>query len=181
MKFESFAIEEIAEINVDQYSRGEKWLRIQYLDTSSVSKGRIVSSQQLDSCRDTIPSRARRKVRDQSIVYSMVRPNQEHYALLTNPAPNMLVSTGFCVIDADERYVSPRYLFYLLTTQKTTNHFQALAEQSASTYPTLGLSDLAGFQVNLPSVEIQKRVESIVSPIDQKIELNDRINDYLAA
>lgn len=97
-----YALGDIACINVSQYSVKENWSHIQYLDTGNVTKGRIGLLQQLNSARDAIPGRARRKVKNGSVIYSMVRPDQEHYALLDNPPSNMLVSTGFAVIDANE-------------------------------------------------------------------------------
>lgn len=175
------AIGEIAEINTAQYSTKERWEHIQYLDTGSVTKGLVSGLQQLNPANDKVPSRARRKVKPGSIVYSMVRPNQEHYALLSDPPMNMLVSTGFSVLDAKRAVVEPNYLYYALTTREAIESFQSLAEQSASTYPTLGVSDLASYEVSLPSLAEQKAVVSILSSLDRKISLNSRLNGYLAA
>ncbi len=172
---------DIATINSSQYSPKEKWSHIQYLDTGSVTKGSISDLQQLDPAVDKIPSRARRKVFDKSIVYSMVRPNQEHYAFLDNPPTDMLVSTGFSVIDAKTELVSPGYLYYSLTTAEATEHFQSLAEQCVSTYPTLGVGDLSAYEIVLPSLDIQRAIERILGDLDDKIKLNSQLNDYLAA
>lgn len=171
---------DIATINSSQYSPKEKWSHIQYLDTGSVTKGSISDLQQLDPAVDKIPSRARRKVFDKSIVYSMVRPNQEHYAFLDNPPTDMLVSTGFSVIDAKTELVSPGYLYYSLTTAEATEHFQSLAEQCVSTYPTLGVGDLSAYEIVLPSLDIQRAIERILGDLDDKIKLNSQLNDYLA-
>lgn len=181
MGYRSYAIAGIAEINAAQYSPNEKWAHIQYLDTSSVTKGRIETLQQLVPGEDKIPGRARRKVKNGSIVYSMVRPNQEHYALLIDPPEDMLVSTGFSVLDANEDVVLPGYLYYALIHPDTTVYFQALAEQVVSTYPTLSKDDLADYQVDVPSLEKQKAIVEILSTYDKKIAINQRTNDYLAA
>lgn len=172
-------IGDIAAINANQYSVREAWQHIQYLDTGNVTRGCISSLQQLDPSSDKVPSRARRKVKPNSIVYSMVRPNQEHYAILDNPPEDMLVSTGFAVIDADCRVVSPGYLYYALTTKTTTDYFQALAEQSVSTYPTLSASDLESYAIPLPSIDRQKQIEKALNDLDAKIALNTKLNGYL--
>ena len=172
---------DIATINSSQYSSKEKWSHIQYLDTGSATKGSISNLQQLDPAIDKIPSRARRKVFDKSIVYSMVRPSQEHYALLDKPPADMLVSTGFSVIDAKTELVSPGYLYYSLTTAEATEHFQSLAEQSVSTYPTLGVGDLSAYEIVLPDFDTQRAIERILGALDDKIKLNSQLNDYLAA
>lgn len=172
-------ISDIASINARQYSNKEQWPIIRYLDTGNVTKGKIGAPQVLDTSADKVPSRARRKVKNASIVFSMVRPNQEHHALLDYPPDDMLVSTGFSVIDADKSKVVPDYLYYALTTKEATEHFQALAEQSVSTYPTLGIDDLASFEVELPNIDVQRRVSFFLKALDKKIASNEQINDYL--
>ena len=175
------SVGEVAAINSGQYSKSECWDRIQYLDTGSITRGMISSLQQLDPRLDKVPSRARRKVRDKSILLSMVRPNQEHYGILDNPPKDMLASTGFSVIDADEKLVDPSYLYYALTTKEATAKLQALAEQSASTYPTLSGADLASFEIPLLAFDLQRKIGGILSCFDRKIDINSRLNGYLAA
>lgn len=169
----------IADINAEQYSSKEKWPHIQYLDTGNVTHGRISALQQLVPGIDKVPGRARRKVKDGSIVYSMVRPNQKHYALLESPPTDMLVSTGFAVIDAKRNIVLPQYLYYALIRPEITAYFQALAEQAVSTYPTLAKDDLAQFEIKVPSLDEQRAVSSLLASLDRKIEVNHCINDYL--
>lgn len=173
------SVSEVAAINAGQYSKSECWDRIQYLDTGSITRGVISGLQQLDPQLDRVPSRARRKVRDKSILLSMVRPNQEHYGILNNPPKDMLVSTGFSVIDADEKLVDPSYLYYALTTKEATAKLQALAEQSASTYPTLSGADLASFEIPLLAFDLQRKIGGILSCFDRKIGINSRLNGYL--
>lgn len=170
---------DVVQINASQYSAKENWDRIQYLDTGSVVRGSVSGLQQLMPSRDKVPSRAKRKVKNKSIVYSMVRPNQEHYALLDNPPSDMLVSTGFSVIDAIETIVSPGYLYYALTAVPVTERFQALAEQCVSTYPTLSIDDLRSLELKLPDLCTQKKIESLIGAFDKKAKLNARQNDYL--
>lgn len=179
MKCDFVPISDIANINDRQYSSKEQWSTIHYLDTGNVTKGRVGALQVLNALTDKVPSRARRKVKDSSIVYSLVRPNQQHYALLKEPPNSMLVSTGFAVIDADKSKVLPRYLYYALTTKEATSYFQTLAEQSVSTYPTLGVKDLASFKICLPDIDTQKQISSILGTLDKKMNLNYQINDYL--
>ena len=176
-----YALAEIAEIIAAQYSPKEKWPLIQYLDTGSVTRGQIDALQQLVPEIDKIPGRARRKVKNGSIVYSMVRPNQEHYALLANPPANMLASTGFAVIDAKTDVVTPEYLYYALIHPDTTASFQALAEQVVSTYPTLGKDDLARYEINVPDLSEQRAIATLLGSFDEMIVINQQTNGYLAA
>lgn len=173
-------IGDVATFNAAQYKANDNWSEIDYIDTGSVAKGAVNSVQRLLPGQDKVPSRARRKVRNGSIIYSTVRPNQCHYALLENPKPNTLVSTGFTVIDCDESIVLPHFCYYLLTQSSVVDFFQGLAEQSASTYPTLNPADIASLKVDIPSLDTQAKTVALINSIDKKIELNTRINDYLA-
>lgn len=174
-------IGEIAEINASQYKKNDSWDFIEYIDTGSVFRGVVDGVQQLIPGVDKIPSRARRKVKDGSVIYSTVRPNQEHYAYLEEPTSNTLVSTGFAVIDFSESEVVPKYCYYALTCPQVTAFFQGIAEQTVSTYPALNPSDIANLEIGLPSIEEQLKVVSIVDSIDKTIELNNLVNDYSAA
>lgn len=97
---------EVAEINKGTYSPKEKWPFINYLDTSSVTDGVVSELQYLDTASDKVPSRARRELQKNDIVFSTVRPNQRHFGIITEPVSNMLASTGFAVIRSNV----PRYI-----------------------------------------------------------------------
>ena len=175
------AIKDIAAINTSQYSKDDDWDEILYLDTGNITRGVIGDLQKFSTGFDKIPSRCKRKIKNGSIIYSMVRPNHRHFGILSNPPENMLVSTGFSVIDANIEIVEPEYLYYALTTIEATDHFSSLAEQSASTYPTLSTSDLGSYAISLPSLNQQRAVVACIRSIDDKILVNHSINDYLAA
>ena len=65
-----------------------------------------------------LPSRARRKVKDKDILFSTVRPNQRHIGILQNPQHNLLVSTGFTVIYANQDVADHYFLYYFLSLLK---------------------------------------------------------------
>ena len=66
-----------------------------------------------------------------------------------------------------------RYLSYLLSTM----NLGRLSGQSAQ--PGLSVKTLAKQEVKMPSLEIQNRVASILALLDEKIELNNAINENL--
>lgn len=68
-----------------------------------------------------------------------------------------------------------RYLAYLLSRM----NLGRLSGQSAQ--PGLSVKTLAKQIVELPPLEVQKKVVAVLSSLDSKIELNLKINDNLAA
>jgi type I restriction enzyme S subunit len=172
-------IKEIAQTNMNTYSGKESWKIITYLDTGNITENKIDQIQYIDLEKDTLPSRARRKVCENDILYSTVRPNQKHYGFVKNYPENILVSTGFTTIRVKPKICDAKYLYYYLTHDQVINHLQAIAEQTVSTYPSIKASHIEDLEIPLPSLPIQKKIASILSSLDDKIELNTRMNNVL--
>ncbi|AZB25977.1 restriction endonuclease subunit M [Chryseobacterium bernardetii] len=172
-----FRIDEVAKLNQSSITNKDKFELINYLDTSSITKGKIDSWQEL---KHNYPSRAKRKIKQNTIVYSTVRPNQEHYGFFNSiEKENAIVSTGFATIDVFSDNVEPIFLYYLLTQKWVTNHLHTIAENSVSAYPSINPSDIGNLRFRFPNLTKQKKIANILSDIDNKINLNNQINDNL--
>lgn len=165
--------------NKNSYSSKDNWKFVNYIDTGSLTENKIMELQYINIETDKMPSRARRKVIKNSILYSTVRPNQLHYGIIKEPVDNLLVSTGFTVIDVDTNKAIPEFIYYLLTQNNTTEQLQAIAEQSVSTYPSIKSSDIEDLEFKLPNLVIQNKIVSILDTIDNKIRENEKINNNL--
>ncbi|MBR1941176.1 MAG: restriction endonuclease subunit S [Bacteroidaceae bacterium] len=177
-EWKEYKIGDIAKTNTSQYSLSENWDRILYLDTGSITKNQISNVEKFFG-NDALPSRARRKVKHGDIVYSCVRPNLCHYGYLDNPPANLLVSTGFVVITVNPQLADSRYIFYYLTQSNIVQSLHSIAEQAVSTYPSIKASDIEDLSICLPSLPNQRKIASILKSLDDKIEINRRINDNL--
>ena len=165
--------------NLHTYSDKEKWSLIRYLDTGSITEGRIDEIQTLYPGVDKLPSRARRKASVGDILFSTVRPNQKHYGIIEAGTENLLVSTGFTVVTVDTTIADPYFIYYYLTQSSVIESLQAIAEQSTSTYPSIKPSDIEDIELDLPELETQKKIGSTLRMLDRKIALNEEINDNL--
>ncbi len=169
----------IIKTNQNIYSTKESWQFVNYLDTGNITMNRVKEIRYINTDIDKLPSRARRKVKFNSIIYSTVRPDQLHYGIIKEQPDNFLISTGFTVIDVDSRKAVPDFIYYILTRKDVTEHLQAIAEQSVSAYPSLKPSDIENLKVLLPDVDTQKKIVFVLSVIDEKIALNTQINNNL--
>ena len=172
---------EIVSVNDEVYSSFDKWAYINYLDTGSVTENSITKIQRLKLGVDEIPSRARRKAYLGDIVYSTVRPNQRHYAIMQNEIDNLIVSTGFAVIRAIRSIVEPLFIYYYLSQDDVVAHLQLVAEQSVSTYPSLNPSDITNLVLSIPPLPTQRKIAAVLGVIDDKIETNRKICANLEA
>ena len=135
--------------------------------------------QAIDLTAEKLPSRAKRKVKHNSILYSTVRPNQRHYGIVKEQPENFLVSTGFTVIDVNKKAVDADFFYYLLTQDSYVELLHSIAEQSVSAYPSIKAADIENLEVDLPPLEIQKQIAAVLISLDGKIQGNRSINNNL--
>lgn len=178
-KYNTTYIGDISNINANSYSSSENWEYVNYLDTGNITKNKIDEIQYIDLSVDKLPSRAKRKVIQNSIIYSTVRPNQQHFGFIDKQPENFLVSTGFAVIDVKPDTANPKFVYYYLTQDKITDGLHALAEQSVSAYPSIKPSDVGNVKIFLPDLPTQEKIAHVLSSLDDKIELNNKINQNL--
>ncbi len=172
-------IGDIADINSNLYSKKDKWKDIYYLDTGNITKNEIDNIQHIDLAKEKLPCRAKRKVKKNSIIYSTVRPNQQHFGIIKEHCDNFLVSTGFAVIDVKSDKTSSDYVYYTLTQPSITEFLQSIAEQSVSTYPAIKSSDIENLEIAFPPLNEQIKIAKLLRAFDDKIESNKRANDIL--
>lgn len=178
-EWQTVRLGEIVKTNQSTYSPKENWQFVNYLDTGNITMNKIDEIQNINTDKDKLPSRARRKVKTNSIIYSTVRPNQLHYGIIKKQPDNFLVSTGFTVIDVNYDKAVPDFIYYALTKQEVTEQLQAIAEQSVSAYPSLKPSDIENLELMLPDKKTQERIVAILRSIDEKIKENNAINNNL--
>ncbi len=73
--------------------------------------------------------------------------------------------------------IIPEYLYYTMLSP----NFYAIADFLAigAAQRTLTLESLRNIEIELPTIEEQKRIVEAVKLIDEKIHVNQKINDYL--
>lgn len=176
-----FKLSDIALLNRETYKKNELPTYLNYLDTGNLTKNKINELQKIIVSEEKIPSRAQRKVRKKTILYSTVRPIQKHYGFIDEDIENLIVSTGFTTIDVIDDEVYPKYLFYKLTQNHIVNYLHSLAVNSVSSYPSISPSELANLEFKFPPFNKQKQIAKVLSDIDAKIDLNQKINAELEA
>ncbi len=87
------------------------------------------------------------------------------------------VNQSVIVFDADDKYILPRYLYYNLD-----NRYEEFRLLSDGTSTRGGLSGwiVKRMGIELPPIEEQAKIVSLLQSIDEKIELNTAINNNLA-
>lgn len=176
-KWAEYKLGDVITSNMQSINKNYKYDTIKYLDTGSITEGKISGLQSFKISE--APSRAKRLVKENSIVYSTVRPIQRHYGFIKNPDTNLVVSTGFSVIETNPKLAVPLFIYYYLTSNEVIEILDSIADGSTSTYPSLKPQDIEQLDIFLPSLHEQQVIVNILSSLDNKIDLLQRQNKTL--
>jgi type I restriction enzyme S subunit len=87
----------------------------------------------------------------------------------------LCTNQGFKSVVPNEEIVDPRFLYYLLKFNK-----DRIAEMgSGTTFMEVSGGVMKNVEVSLPELMVQEHIADVLSSIDEKIELNNRINHNL--
>lgn len=177
--YELLLLSEVAVINPNTYSPKAEWEYVNYLDTSSITDGHITDIQHITPSTEKLPSRARRIIASNDVVFSTVRPNQRHFGIISEPLPNMLASTGFAVIRSKNSLVCNELIYLCLTDNAFIEKMQQLAEQSTSTFPSIKPSDLGVCEIPCPKDDSSRNLTETLKTMFTLIAANHRENASL--
>ena len=130
-----------------------------------ISRGeRMISQKGFDNC-------SCKMLPKNSILFSSRAPIG--YVAIANN--ELCTNQGFKSIIPNKNVVDSLFLYYLLA------YYRPVIENlgSGTTFKEVSGSVMKNLVVNIPEVEEQKKIAAILSSLDDKIELNRRINDNL--
>jgi type I restriction-modification system DNA methylase subunit/restriction endonuclease S subunit len=132
-----------------------------YIDIGSVDRGKFKAGDTIT--KDELPGRAQYSVKVGDILLGTVRPNLEHYLLISPQIyrDDLIVSNGFSIMRCDTNKVLPTYLYSILTLSSTTEYLTERA--TGTTYPVVDDAIIGAMEIPLPSLE---RQQQIVEAID---------------
>lgn len=145
--WESKKLADIASINSESLkSKTDPNYRFKYLDIASITEPKVVGDLTEMVFSDS-PSRARRKLMDNSIVLSMVRPYQKSFVFIDH-GEGIIASTGTGVINVHEGH-NPKFVFH----QFFSNKFLSYCENrmTGTNYPAITPKDLEQYEISIPT------------------------------
>jgi len=146
----------------------EKDILFKYIDISSISNLSNTVIEMKEFYGSHAPSRARRSIQKDDILFSTVRTYLKNIAMVTQDEDNMLCSTGFCVIRLFEG-LQPHFIFYLVLGDAFIN--SVTLTQTGTSYPATSDKKIFSEMIALPPLseqeEIVCRVESLFSKVDE--------------
>ena len=151
------------------------------VNTSDVLEGKILNHSYVPN--KNLKGQFKKTFQKDDILYSEIRPANKRFAFVDlDDTARYIASTKLMVLRPRKDVVYPRFLYALLTSQMMLDEMQHLAETRSGTFPQITFSsELAPTLVQVPSIETQKRVVSLLDAIEHKIDNNIHINENLVA
>ena len=143
------------------------------INTSDVLDGKCLNHEYVPNKK--LKGQFKKTFRKGDILYSEIRPANKRFCFVDFEPKDYIASTKLMVLRAQED-VDPQYLYQILRSNDTLAQLQMLAESRSGTFPQITYSELSNIMVSLPSQKAQKNIVSILSSLDRKIELNNKIN-----
>jgi type I restriction enzyme S subunit len=150
------------------YDGNISWITPKDLSNNSgryISRGeRMITSEGYSSCSCKMLPKG-------SVLFSSRAPIG-YVAIASN---ELCTNQGFKSIIPNEQFVDSAFLYYLLVYNKAS--IEGLG--SGTTFKEVSGNVMKNVVVKIPRLEIQRQIAKVLSSLDDKIEVNRRINDNL--
>ena len=170
-------IGELASSISDTHKFGKE--QLVFLNTSDILHGKFLH-RTYSAVKDW-PGQAKKSIRKDDILFSEIRPANGRWAYVEEVADDFVVSTKLMVIRAKQDRLFPKFLYQFLTSSEITKWLQHLAESRSGTFPQITFDQVATLELPLPPLAEQKAIAAVLGALDDKIELNRRMNATLEA
>lgn len=147
------------------------------VNTSDVLEGNVLNHQYVPN--KNLKGQFKKTFCKGDILFSEIRPQNRRFAFVDFNPCNYIASTKLMVLRADQQRILPHYLYYLVTSDLIITELQMLAETRSGTFPQITFSELSNIIIPVPPLNVQQGIIDIVKCIDDKIELNQKINESL--
>ncbi len=135
--------------------------KISYIDISSIDNSINKITTFTEFIFKDAPSRAQQVIEIGDIIISLVRPNLNNVAVLSENYYNSVASSGFCVLRPNS--INTQFLFYIVKGDKYRNYLSA--RTSGANYPAVREEDVKSFDLIIPPLSLQtafaERIEKI--------------------
>jgi len=132
-----------------------------YLDVSSVNReSKEIENPTLVKGKNA-PSRARKLVKTNDVIFATVRPTHSRVALITEEYNDQVCSTGYFVLRTKD-FLNNNLVFYFLLTYGFNKQMEKL--QKGASYPAVTDSEVKGVIISYPKSKFEQ--QSIVQKLD---------------
>ena len=137
-----------------------------YIDVDAVNNKLNIIDNAKQMSIDNAPSRATRKLHQNDILFSMVRPYLRNIALVDDTYKSAIASTGFYVITPGIVYF-PKFLFYLMLSNYVVDGLNTFMKGDNS--PSINNSHIENYLYPLPPFKEQQRIVAQIEKLFEQL------------
>ena len=138
-----------------------------YIDVNAVNNKLNIIDNAKQMSIDNAPSRATRKLHQNDILFSMVRPYLRNIALVDDTYKSAIASTGFYVITPGIVYF-PKFLFYLMLSNYVVDGLNTFMKGDNS--PSINNSHIENYLYPLPPFKEQQRIVAQIERLFEQLK-----------
>lgn len=138
-----------------------------YIDVDAVNNKLNIIDNAKQMSIDNAPSRATRKLHQNDILFSMVRPYLRNIALVDDTYKSAIASTGFYVITPGIVYF-PKFLFYLMLSNYVVDGLNTFMKGDNS--PSINNSHIENYLYPLPPFKEQQRIVAQIERLFEQLK-----------
>jgi len=146
--------------------------KFKYVDVSSISRDFLSIIDYKEYWGRDAPSRARKAVRKDDIIFATVRPSLKRVAVIPEIYNGEICSTAFCVIRCKRELALPDFVFSYISTDDFVKRVSGL--QKGTNYPAITDSDVLTQEIPLPSISEQQQIADSSKILDKKMRTEDK-------
>ncbi|HMG74531.1 MAG TPA: restriction endonuclease subunit S [Pyrinomonadaceae bacterium] len=139
-----------------------------YIDVSSVSNATFQIEEAQHIKGKDAPSRARRLVKANDVLFATVRPTLRRIAIVPERLDSQVCSTGYLVLRPKEG-IDHRFVFHWLFTEGFMGQMERL--QKGTSYPAVNDSEVRAQVIPLPPLAEQRRIVGILDKAFESIAI----------
>ena len=137
-----------------------------YIDVDAVNNKLNIIDNAKQMSIDNAPSRATRKLHQNDILFSVVRPYLRNIALVDDTYKSAIASTGFYVITPGIVYF-PKFLFYLMLSNYVVDGLNTFMKGDNS--PSINNSHIENYLYPLPPFKEQQRIVAQIEKLFEQL------------
>ncbi len=146
--------------NIETFNpAGSPSREFEYIDVSSVSNQTFQIGETQRVQGKNAPSRARRIVRTNDVIFATIRPTLRRIAVIPERLNNQVCSTGYMVL-RPKPHIAHRFLFHWLFTEAFMEQMAAL--QKGASYPAVTDYEVKSRRVPVPPISEQRRIVTML-------------------
>lgn len=178
MACEQVTLQDVCELIVDcpHTSAKDEGVGYPLIRTPNVGRGRLILTDVHRVSQDVYERRVSRAVPRQGDLI-LAREAPAGNVAIVSPGIEVCLGQRTMLLRPDSSFVVPEYLNYYLNAPEQRDRMLRLA--NGATVSHINVADIRNMPVQLPSCGEQSKVAELLNVLDDKIDLNNRLNDYL--